>query len=153
MMPLDVSFQKTALVLIDLQKGIVASSNGQDVVEKAARLVRLFREKGGFIAFVNVDFHDGADRLKPATDQPVPTVQPPEGWAEFVPELGVRPAVGRFFRYGPGSSASPERDRYDCLVRNRHQYRGGKHGEGSISARLPPNLHHGCNEDLQQGGA
>lgn len=91
MMPIQVNFQKTALVLIDLQKGIVASSNGQDVVEKAVPLVRLFREKGGFIAFVNVDFHDGADRLKPATDQPVQAVQPPEGWAEFVPELGVRP--------------------------------------------------------------
>ncbi|XOK63221.1 isochorismatase family protein [Paenibacillus elgii] len=91
MTPLDVNFQKTALVLIDLQKGIVATANGQEIVEKAARLVRLFREKGGFIAFVNVDFHDGQDRLKPVTDQPVPTVQPPEGWAEFVPELGVRP--------------------------------------------------------------
>lgn len=91
MTPLDVNFHKTALVLIDLQQGIVASSNGQEVVEKAVRLVRLFREKSGFIAFVHVDFHDGADRLKPATDQPVPVVQPPDGWAEFVPELGVRP--------------------------------------------------------------
>ncbi|MFB6365474.1 isochorismatase family protein [Paenibacillus elgii] len=65
-------------------------SSPQGLVQ-ARGLVRLFRQREGFIAFVNVDFHDGVDRLKPATDQPVPVVQPPDGWAEFVPELVVRP--------------------------------------------------------------
>jgi nicotinamidase-related amidase len=90
MTPLDIDYRKTALVLIDLQKGIVNMSNGQAVVEKAAQLVELFRQKRGFIVFVNVDFHDGRDQLKPSTDQATNVLtQPPVGWAEFVPELEV----------------------------------------------------------------
>lgn len=83
-------FQKTALVLIDLQKGIAKMSGGQEVVKKAAQLVRVFRQKGSFIAFVNVDFLDGKDYLRPATDQqPAVAGARPADWAEFVPELGV----------------------------------------------------------------
>jgi nicotinamidase-related amidase len=86
---LQLDFQKTALVIIDLQKGIVSIPGGQVVVEKAVELVNLFRQKEGFISFVKVEFHDGKDSLKPATDQPVSSVQRPADWAEFVPELGV----------------------------------------------------------------
>lgn len=90
MNPLNLDFARTALVLIDLQKGIVRYPGGQDVVGKAAQLVRLFREKAGFIAFVNVNFHDGKDSLKPATDNPAPAGgERPADWAEFAPELDV----------------------------------------------------------------
>lgn len=90
MNPLNLDFAKTALVLIDLQQGIVRMTNGQDVVDNAAKLVRLFREKGGFIAFVNVNFHDGKDSLKPATDNPPQAAGArPADWAVFVPELEV----------------------------------------------------------------
>ncbi|WP_027092273.1 isochorismatase family protein [Cohnella thermotolerans] len=93
MSKLQLDFQKTALVLIDLQQGIVRMANGQETVEKAARLVRLFREKGGFIAFVNVSFLDGKDRLNPPTDHPAPASggSMPADWATLVPELGVGP--------------------------------------------------------------
>lgn len=91
MSSLLIDFQKTALVIVDLQKGIVKLPGGREVVEKAAELVDLFRQKNGFIAFVKVEFHDGKDYLKPATDSPsANTVKRPPDWAEFVPELGVR---------------------------------------------------------------
>lgn len=86
---LQIDFQKTALVVIDLQKGIVAMPGGQDVVAKTQKLVQLFREKDGFISFVKVNFHDGKDALKPITDQPAASVQRPADWAEFAPELEV----------------------------------------------------------------
>ena len=84
-------FTKTALVIIDLQKGIVQSSpNGSAVVDQTVKLVNLFRENDGFIAFVNVDFLDGKDALNPLTDHsPASSAGRPEGWAELVPELGV----------------------------------------------------------------
>lgn len=89
MNPLNIDFQKTALVIIDLQKGIVSRPGCQEVVEKAARLVKLFRQKGGFISFVKVDFLDGKDVLKPATDLPVQAMQRPADWAELDPQLEV----------------------------------------------------------------
>jgi nicotinamidase-related amidase len=86
---LHIDFQKTALVIIDLQKGIVKLSNGQEIVEKAEQLVKLFRQRDGFISFVNVDYHDGKDYLKPSTDQLANSVKLPDDWADFAPELGV----------------------------------------------------------------
>ena len=53
---LNINFDKTALVLIDLQKGIVAMPGGDEVVEKSVKLVERFRKKGGFIAFVRLVF-------------------------------------------------------------------------------------------------
>lgn len=66
---LQMDFNKTALVLIDLQKGIVNIPGGDAVVKKATKLIDVFRQKQGFICFVNVAFHDGKDALKPVTDQ------------------------------------------------------------------------------------
>jgi nicotinamidase-related amidase len=86
---LTIDFQKTALVIIDLQKGIVAMPGGQEIVEKTTKLVKVFREKEAFISFVKVNFHDGKDALKPATDQPVNPAERPKDWAEFAPELEV----------------------------------------------------------------
>lgn len=87
---LKIDFKKTALVIIDLQKGIIAMPGGQAVVEKTTELISLFRQHEGFISFVKVNFLDGKDALKPLTDQSSNTsVQRPADWAEFAPELGV----------------------------------------------------------------
>ena len=88
---LNLQFEKTALVLIDLQKGIVQMDKSGTVVPNAKKLIDVFREKGGFISFVNVDFHDGADALKPLTDEEAAGHSaPPADWAEFVPDIGVK---------------------------------------------------------------
>jgi nicotinamidase-related amidase len=87
---LHIEFKKTALVLIDLQKGIVAMPGGQEVLEKAVKLVDLFRKNNGFISFVRVSFLDGQDSLHPIVDSTdAPPVSRPAGWDELVPELGV----------------------------------------------------------------
>ncbi|TBL81084.1 isochorismatase family protein [Paenibacillus thalictri] len=91
MSSLNLNFEKTALVIIDLQNGVVQFSDGQEIVEKTVPLVDLFREKGSLIAFVNVEFLDGKDRLEPLTDQPAAQggAQMPANWADFAPELNV----------------------------------------------------------------
>lgn len=92
MAKLELDYSRTALVLIDLQKGIVPTQGGSAVVEKAVRLVEQFRSQEGWICFVRVAFHDGNDVLRPTTDQNVSMPQlPPEGWSDLVPELGVKP--------------------------------------------------------------
>ncbi|NLR45680.1 isochorismatase family protein [Priestia megaterium] len=86
----DVDFTKTALVLIDLQKGIVPIG-GDEIVEKSVQLVNRFREQNGFISFVRVDFQDGKDALTPETDQkPSAPQERPADWAEFDPRLNVK---------------------------------------------------------------
>ena len=86
---LQLDFEKTALVLIDLQNGIVTMPGGEAVVDKAVQLVDLFRQKSGFISFVRVSFLDGKDVLNPQLDQAPSVASRPEGWDELVPELGV----------------------------------------------------------------
>ncbi|WP_138494643.1 isochorismatase family protein [Paenibacillus pinistramenti] len=87
---LQLDFNKTALVVIDLQKGIIRMADGQEAVNNAEKLVKLFRNNNGFIAFVHVAFHDGKDMLQPLTDQPpAPAGEIPADWAEFADELEV----------------------------------------------------------------
>jgi nicotinamidase-related amidase len=89
---------KTALVAIDLQRGIVAGDTaprpGSEVVGRAARLAAALRAAGGTVVWVHVTpSADGRDGLRPVTDAP-PNMggraMPPD-WAELLPELGVAP--------------------------------------------------------------
>jgi len=89
---------KTALVVIDLQRGIVASPamphSSAEVIGRAARLAAALRSAGGTVVFVHVTpSADGKDGLRPITDatQPARGSMPPD-WAEFVPELGIAPS-------------------------------------------------------------
>lgn len=94
--PFSLDPKTTALVLIDLQRGIVARDTkpytSAQVVEKAARLAKRFREAGALIVLVNVQFApDFADRLNPPADSPTPATPVPPEWSELVPELGRDP--------------------------------------------------------------
>lgn len=74
-----------ALVVIDLQKGIVGLPTvhpAGEVVSRAARLARAFRERGWPVVLVNVT--GGAPGR---TDAGSPKFVRPEDWAELVPEL------------------------------------------------------------------
>jgi nicotinamidase-related amidase len=88
----------TALVLIDLQKGILPFAKGprlgQEVVDTSARLAKRFRELGGLVVLVRVGWHDDyADSLRQPADQPT-HLKPgmlPDNWLEFADGLDVSP--------------------------------------------------------------
>jgi nicotinamidase-related amidase len=86
---------RPALVLIDLQKGVVAREtlphSAGEVVDRSRRLVEAFRAKGFPVVFVHVSFAPGdADALAPLLDGPPQLGIRPDGWDELVPELDVR---------------------------------------------------------------
>jgi len=91
------NIKKTALVVIDLQKGIAGSGRqtapytGAEVVQKASQLIDAFTAKDGFVVLVRVSSVDGKDMLHPITDMPMNAVQYPAGWDEFVPEIADTP--------------------------------------------------------------
>lgn len=86
-------FNKTALVLMDLQKGILelptAPHTTDTVISNASKLVELFRKENGFIAFVRVKFHDGKDKLAPNAMRELPAKNPSPEFADFAEELQV----------------------------------------------------------------
>src|SRR5690348_10999493 len=85
----------TALVLIDLQKGIVrrdtAPHTSAVVVENAVKLANAFRVAGGLVVLVRVAFAaDKRDVLDPPRDEVPPAPKPSPDWSDIVPELGPR---------------------------------------------------------------
>jgi nicotinamidase-related amidase len=88
-MPLTILDTTAALIVIDLQKGIVGlplAHPGSEIVDRSAELARAFRERGLPVVLVNV--------TAPApgrTDTVRPKFSFPDDWAEFVPELGQQP--------------------------------------------------------------
>jgi nicotinamidase-related amidase len=89
---------KAALVLIDLQQGVVsrpsAPRSGPEVVRNASRLAARFRELGSTVVLVRVAFQpDFKDVLNAPSDTPMqfnPRALPPD-WADLVPEIGPQP--------------------------------------------------------------
>ncbi|MGA2875791.1 MAG: hydrolase [Nitrososphaerales archaeon] len=93
---LDINKSKTALVVIDLQKGIAAMPTQPHttatVIKNAVSLAGAFRKNSMPVFLVHVVSSD-ADRLKPIADQqPWRTSgqQLPKDWADIVPELGPK---------------------------------------------------------------
>ena len=86
----------TALVLIDVQKGVLsmplAPHGAAQVVQNAARLGLHFDEVGALVVLVHVAFSGAAvDRLSQPVDaaSPAPTGSLPADWAEFAPEIAA----------------------------------------------------------------
>lgn len=84
----------TALVVIDLQKGIVSMDTKPhapaDVISRVAQLAKAVRAKGGPVFWVNVTpSADRKDALSPVTDAPPRSWgDMPADWAELVSEIG-----------------------------------------------------------------
>ena len=90
--------KRTAIVVIDLQKGIAAMPGGAPhtmpaVIANSARLLIAARAAGAQPVLVHVGGAlDGADRLKTPTDQPMrATGNLPPDWSDFIPELDRQP--------------------------------------------------------------
>lgn len=79
---------KTALIIIDLQKGIVpllAAETRDGVIERAVSLAKAFRRHDLPVVLVNV-----AGVAPGRTEQPRPQLDLPEGWTDLIPELDRR---------------------------------------------------------------
>jgi nicotinamidase-related amidase len=88
-MPLTAIDDNTALIVVDLQKGIVSLPTIHpvaDIIERTRALIDAFRQHGLPVVLVNVT--GGAPGR---TEQPrrVPTF--PEGFADLIPELNQHP--------------------------------------------------------------
>ena len=86
--------QSTALVLIDLQKGILgyalAPTTADELLARGQALADRFRAAKATVVLVNVAFSaDGGDMLRQRVDEapPVPAGGCPAGWSEFPPGL------------------------------------------------------------------
>jgi len=88
--------ERTALVLIDLQRGIAGSpavpSTGPEVVARSVELADAFRAHGLPVVLVRVTFRpDGSDAVPGRTEVPRPAAPRPAGWDEIVDELAGHP--------------------------------------------------------------
>lgn len=96
-MSFDLDLVRTALVIMDLQKGVthlqVAPNDTQAVVRNAKKLADAFRSGGGFVVPVRVALTDARDGLHPVTGRPVSAsmqARPADG-SDFIEELNVSP--------------------------------------------------------------
>jgi nicotinamidase-related amidase len=86
--------RSTALVLIDLQKGILGYTlgpiTGQELLARGQLLAERFRAASATVVLVNVAFSpDHGDLLRQPVDEPqaLPAGGFPAGWSEFPPGL------------------------------------------------------------------
>ncbi len=92
MTPLELEPARTALVRIDLQRGIVARDTAphlsKDVVSRGAALAAACRAAGAPVVLVRVAFDPAMKlRLAPIADQPMAPGTPSPDWSDLVPEL------------------------------------------------------------------
>jgi nicotinamidase-related amidase len=85
----------TAVVVIDLQKGITArmGAAAQPIVANARRILDAARTAGALAVLVHVGGSpDGKDRLQPPTDTPPFSGSFQPDWMELIPELNRQPS-------------------------------------------------------------
>lgn len=92
---LTLNTASTALVIIDLQEGILPFAGGphsaEDVVARSARLAEHFRAKGAPVVMVRVGWSaDFADALKQPVDAAAPAQALPHEWWHYPIALGKR---------------------------------------------------------------
>ena len=90
--------RRTAIVVIDLQKGIAGMPGGAPhlkpaVIANCARLLAAARAAGAQPVLVHVGGSpDGADRVHTLTDQPMRSLGAlPPDWSELIPEIDRQP--------------------------------------------------------------
>ena len=100
-MPLTTLDANTALIVIDLQKGIVAlapAASIRPVVANAARLVEAFRERHLPVVLVNV-----AGGAPGRTEQPRIRRDLPPDWTNLIPELNQQQQDHVVTKHTPGA--------------------------------------------------
>jgi nicotinamidase-related amidase len=92
---------KTALIVVDLQQGIVSrpiTPPMDSVVRHAAALAEAFRGHGLPVVLVNV-----AGGAPGRTEQPRGHVETPAGWTDLIPELNRQPQDHLVTKRTPGA--------------------------------------------------
>lgn len=89
---LSINPSETALVLIDLQKGVLNISgepyDSSTVLSNAVRLVEQFHQQNALVVLVHVGYSEGGgDAINVPTDSSLSTRELPDDWMEFPPEL------------------------------------------------------------------
>lgn len=90
MEPYKIDGKNTALVVIDLQKGIANTDrklepySSELVTNNISKLVDAFRKYSAIVVLVNVEYKDGKDRLSPIADKTIQIPQNlPKDWAQL----------------------------------------------------------------------
>ena len=88
--------ERTALVLVDLQQGIVGAPtvpwSGAEVLARGVELAEAFRSHGCLVVLVRVSVSaDGADWVPGRAEESPRTGPRPEGWDALVDELSGHP--------------------------------------------------------------
>lgn len=107
-MPLTAIDSNTVLIVIDLQKGIVAmptATPSSEIVAKAATLAKAFRAKGLPVVWVNVEGSAPGRTESPKMPQPWPTE-----FSELVPELGAQATDLYITKYRFGAFTTTDLD-------------------------------------------
>ena len=98
--PIIINVHETALVVIDLQKGIASLDRKLEpysagtVIGNSAQLAKAFRALSAPVFLVHVTTIDGKDMLAPTADAPMSfsIASRPPNWSEFVDELSLSPS-------------------------------------------------------------
>jgi nicotinamidase-related amidase len=98
----------TALVVIDLQKGIVGMPTvphaAADVVSRSARLAKRFRERQALVVLVHVDAGPAGELFpRPLTDVERPRMTPSADWSAIVSEMGPESGDVVVTKHQPGA--------------------------------------------------
>jgi nicotinamidase-related amidase len=119
-MPATALDLKTALVVIDLQKGISGYPTIHpfaDVVANTRRLAEAFRRARLPVVLVNVSFAaDEGDRFRGRTDVPARVFSSPD-FADLVPELDAQASDLRITKHQPSAFYGTD---LDLQLRRRH---------------------------------
>jgi nicotinamidase-related amidase len=106
-MPLTKLDPRTALIVVDLQKGLMASPVIHPiagVIAQSRALADAFRERGLPVVLVNVaDTAPGRTELPPRS-----TAQFPAGWTDLIPELNQQPGDIAVTKYSWGAFATTD---------------------------------------------
>ena len=109
-MPITTIDPNTALITIDLQKGIVAMPTAHpiaEVVQRAAALAEAFRRHGLPVVLVHV-----TGRPPGRTEQSRPGRDFPSDFAEFIPELSPQPGDHVVTKQTPGAFTKTDLEAY-----------------------------------------
>ncbi|HEY5061640.1 MAG TPA: hydrolase [Gemmatimonadaceae bacterium] len=115
MTPLSLDPTHTALVVVDLQRGILSATTAPhtaaDVLLHATHLAERFRERGALVVLVRVDPGPKGELFpRPLTDVERPPMTVAPGWSDIAPELGPKSGDVVVTKHQPGAFFATDLD-------------------------------------------